>query len=48
MARAPVDVDLTDLWKRLGVSVQGRTVIFNDGAPLAEVRSGITEERAGP
>jgi predicted metalloprotease with PDZ domain len=44
MARAPVDVDLGDLWKRLGVSAQGRAASFDEGAPLAKVRRAITGE----
>jgi hypothetical protein len=48
MAVAPVGVDLADLWKRLGVSVRGNAVTFDDAAPLASVRRGITEEGARP
>jgi predicted metalloprotease with PDZ domain len=43
MAHAPVPVDLPALWKSLGVSGAGRTVTFDDAAPLASVRRGITE-----
>jgi predicted metalloprotease with PDZ domain len=48
MSVAPVGVDLEDLWKRLGVSVRGNTVTFDETAPLASVRRGITEEGARP
>jgi hypothetical protein len=40
-ARA-VDVDLPALWKRLGVRMRGRTVEFDDSAPLAALRRAIT------
>ena len=41
MALAPGTVDLTSLWKSLGVAVDGGRVSFDDGAPLAPVRRGI-------
>lgn len=42
MQSTPVDVDLDDLWQRLGVEhVEGR-ISFNDAAPLAAVRRAIT------
>jgi hypothetical protein len=37
----PAGVDLAALWRRLGVSVQGERVTFDDAAPLAAVRRGI-------
>src|SRR5262249_33725396 len=37
-----VEPDLEGLWTRLGVRRQGRTVQFDDGAPLAAVRRSIT------
>jgi hypothetical protein len=44
MAHAPAPVDLPGLWKSLGVSARGRAVTFDDAAPLAKVRRGITGE----
>lgn len=38
---ARTDVDLPALWRRLGVSVEGGHVRFDDAAPLAAVRRGI-------
>jgi hypothetical protein len=46
MAHAPVPVDLGALWKSLGVSVRGGTIVFDDTAPLAAVRRGILERQA--
>jgi hypothetical protein len=40
----PVTVDLEALWKRLGVSVEGETVKYDDGAPLADIRRVITQD----
>ncbi|TMA93032.1 MAG: hypothetical protein E6J63_00285 [Deltaproteobacteria bacterium] len=45
MASAPVDVDLDALFHRLGVEEQGRSVKFDDRAPLAPIRRAITERR---
>lgn len=42
MKAAPVQVDLPALWKRLGIELRGRSVIFDDSAPLAAVRRAIT------
>jgi predicted metalloprotease with PDZ domain len=36
------DVDLAKLWKRLGVKLIGNKVVFDDNAPLAEIRRSIT------
>jgi hypothetical protein len=41
LALAPGTVDLPALWGRLGVSLQGTHVVFDDAAPLAFVRRGI-------
>lgn len=41
MGRAPMSVDLADLWARLGVRRKGREWQFDDGAPLASVRRAI-------
>ena len=42
MKGKPVQVDLPALWKRLGVEMRDRTVVFDDKAPLAPVRRAIT------
>jgi predicted metalloprotease with PDZ domain len=42
-----IEVDLPDLWKRLGVSRRGGAVALDDAAPLARVRRGITEGAKG-
>jgi hypothetical protein len=34
--------DLAALWQQLGVSRKGRTVVFNDDAPLAAIRRALT------
>ena len=38
--RAPFDLDA--LWKKLGVKMEGKTVTFDDTAPLAAHRKAIT------
>jgi hypothetical protein len=38
----PVAPDLTSLWKQLGVVAEGKTVHFDDTAPLASIRKAIT------
>ena len=42
MARNPPTVDLAALWKRLGVASSGGRIVYDDAAPLAAVRRGIT------
>jgi len=42
MKDRPVNVDLSDLWKQLGLEVQGKGVRYNDKAPLAKIRIAIT------
>ncbi|HXG17519.1 MAG TPA: hypothetical protein VNN62_00395 [Methylomirabilota bacterium] len=42
MKAAPADIDLADLWRRLGVKVQEDVVLFRDDAPLASIRRAIT------
>ncbi|MEJ7727813.1 MAG: hypothetical protein WKG00_01215 [Polyangiaceae bacterium] len=42
MGTAPEPVDLTGLWKKLGVVVRGGRVSFDDAAPLAGIRRAIT------
>jgi hypothetical protein len=43
MKDAPVDVDLDAIWKRLGVAPSGRSVTFDDSAPLAATRRAWAE-----
>ena len=47
MRATPVDTPLSELWRSLGVEVQGRSVTFNDEAPLAGVRRAITPGHSG-
>lgn len=42
MSAAPVDVNLADLWRQLGVSPGANHVNFDDSAPLAAIRRAIT------
>jgi hypothetical protein len=42
MKATPVKVDLPALWKQLGVVREGKSVIFDDHAPLAAIRRAIT------
>ena len=42
MGSQPVTVDLEALWRQLGISRRGDTVVFDDKAPSAEVRKAIT------
>jgi hypothetical protein len=44
LGRAPGSIDLAALWKRLGVSLRGGRVAFDDSAPSARVRHGINGE----
>lgn len=41
MKDAPTPVDLPGLWRRLGVTARGRSVVFSDEAPLAPIRRKI-------
>ena len=47
MGTNAVSPDLPDLWKRLGVSLRGDRVLFDDHAPLTQVRVGLTKRDAG-
>jgi hypothetical protein len=47
MGGAPVTVDLDALWKSLGVSLRGGKVTYDDAAPLASIREGITAAAPG-
>jgi len=42
MKSAPVEPDLSTLWKALGVEERARGVVFNDEAPEASIRRAIT------
>ncbi len=42
MGQKPMKVDLPEMWKRLGVSSSGRRIVYDDAAPLAAIRRGIT------
>lgn len=42
MKATPVEIDLADLWQRLGVEIHGDAVVFHDDASLAAVRRAIT------
>jgi hypothetical protein len=43
MRNKPVHVDLGNLWKQLGLEVDGKGVRFDDTAPLAATRTAITD-----
>lgn len=45
LARNPGTVDLAQLFAQLGVRAQGDTVLFDERAPLAELRQAITARR---
>ncbi len=45
MKAAPVQTNLDELWRKLGVQVNNGVVTFNDKAPLANIRKAITEPR---
>jgi hypothetical protein len=45
MKASPVETDLDDLWRKLGIQVKNGVVTFNDNAPLAEIRKAITAPR---
>lgn len=46
MHGTPVDTDLDELWRRLGVRAHGDAVRFDDTAPLAALRVAITQAPA--
>jgi hypothetical protein len=46
MRDTPKPVDLTSLWKQLGVIRDGDSVRFDDHAPLAAIREAITRTQA--
>jgi hypothetical protein len=41
MGSKPLRVDLGSLWRQLGIKRQGKTVVFDDSAPLANLRKAI-------
>jgi hypothetical protein len=45
MGSKPVAVDLADLWKRLGISVEKSGIVYDDAAPLAAIRRSIATGR---
>jgi hypothetical protein len=47
LAQHPGNVDLDRLFARLGVRAQGDSVVFDDSAPLAKIRSSITAPSSG-
>jgi hypothetical protein len=48
MGRRPEDVDLEALWRRLGVRAAGRSISFDDAAPLAAIRRSLTARERQP
>jgi hypothetical protein len=42
MKDQPMPVDLSAMWKQLGIDSDGKTVHLNDDAPLAAIRRAIT------
>jgi len=46
LAKKPGTVDLAALFARLGVRVEGRSVAFDERAPLAKLRQSITARRS--
>jgi hypothetical protein len=47
MKDQPMDVDLSELWKQLGIESDGKTVRLIDDAPLAAIRRSITSTEGG-
>jgi len=43
---APVQIDLDNLWRQLGIEANGREVVLRDDAPLAHIRRAITAPAA--
>ena len=41
MGSEPLRVELGSLWRQLGIKRQGKTVVFDDSAPLANLRKAI-------
>lgn len=47
LGSAPVRVDLDAIWKSLGVSLARGKMVYDDTAPLAAIRKGISSGRRG-
>jgi hypothetical protein len=47
MKATPAPVDLSALWKELGVGRRSGKTEFDDGAPLAAIRKAITQRKGG-
>jgi predicted metalloprotease with PDZ domain len=47
LAEKPGNVDLSNFFARLGVRAQGHSVVFDDSAPLAQIRRSITARGPG-
>jgi hypothetical protein len=45
MKDKPVNVDLEDLWRKLGIQKRGETVVFDDRAPWVAIRRAIIPEK---
>jgi hypothetical protein len=45
MKAAPAPLDLSALWRELGVERRNGKIKFNDGAPLAAIRKAITRPK---
>ena len=41
MKDQPVEVDLDAIWRRLGVSLNGKQIVFDDSAPQAMLRRAL-------
>jgi hypothetical protein len=45
MRDKPDAIDLAEMWKQLGITVDGKTVKFDSGAPEAAIREAITRKK---
>jgi hypothetical protein len=48
MGNSPATIDLDALWRRLGVQYQDRRILFDNTAPLAQIRISMTDAGANP
>ena len=48
LGEKPTRVDLDEIWRRLGITLRGNTVIFNDRAALAAIRRSMTAISSAP
>jgi hypothetical protein len=46
MGSEPVRVDLGSLWRQLGIKREGKTVVFDNTAPLSNLRDAITARQS--